>query len=107
MGTLLCVLAMTSIMVSFMHSTKLIHNRHEVTQLARQYVLRMETVGYLTEKDSQSLRKDLKNLGISDISFAGSTMMPMGYGTMIHLQISGTMEGGYGFVEKRCTTAKY
>lgn len=107
MGTLLCVLAMISIMVCFMHSTKLIHNRHEVTQLARQYILRMETIGYLTDKDRQSLRKDLENLGVSDISFAGSTMMPMGYGAMIRLQITGNIEGEYGFVEKRCTTAKY
>ena len=41
----LCVLALTAVMLSYMENVQLIAKKAEVGQLARCYLLKMETVG--------------------------------------------------------------
>lgn len=102
----LCVLAMTVVMLSYMENVSLIQQKTEVSQLARKYILRMETVGYLTTEDSTLLCQELAAAGVTEVNLSGTTQSEVSYGVPITLQISGKLKGEYIFEEKRTSTAK-
>lgn len=102
----ICMLAMTVLMLSYMDNVRLIHRKTEVSQIARQYILRMETVGYLTEEDRIRLGRELEAAGVTELELAGTTLSPVTYGDIITLEIRGRLEGEYDLAEKRISTAK-
>lgn len=102
----ICILAMTVLMLSYMENIAMIHQKTAVGQLARKYILRMETVGYLTERDNTLLCAELNGIGVSEIDLEGTTMGEVPYGEPITLQITGKLKGGYVFEERRVSTAK-
>lgn len=102
----LCILAMTVVMLSYMDNVSLLHQKAEVGQVARKYILRMETVGYLTPSDRTALQQELTSLGVTEIDLEGTTLYEMSYGSPITLEIGGKLKGEYAFEEKRVSTAK-
>ncbi len=102
----ICILAMTVVMLAYMDNVSLIHQKTEVGQLTRKYILRMETVGYLTPSDRTALQQELTSLGVTEISLEGTTLHEMSYGSPIALKISGRLKGEYAFEEQRVSTAK-
>ena len=86
----LCILALTAVMISYMENVQLIAKKAEVGQLARCYLLKMETIGYLA----------------TGIDYEGSTLNPAGYGNDVVLQIHGRLGETYEIYEKRVSTAK-
>lgn len=102
----LCILAMTVVMLSYMDNVSLLHQKAEVGQVARKYILRMETVGYLTPSDRTALQQELTSLGVTEIDLEGTTLHEMSYGSPITLEIGGKLKGEYAFEEKRVSTAK-
>lgn len=103
----LCILAMLAVMMAFMDCAGLVHKKTMISQLARSYILRMETMGYLTQEQEEELRRRLETEGMSQIDLAGTTKEPVGYGGEIVLKISGKIGGGYDLEEKRVSTAKH
>lgn len=103
----ICMLAMTVLMLSYMDQVWLIHQKTEVSQIARQYILKMETVGYLEEADRIRLSRELDSAGVTELELAGTTMTPVTYGDVIVLEIRGKLGGEYDFEEKRVSTAKH
>lgn len=106
LSTGLCILAMTTVMLSFVKYTELIHRKSMVGQVARKYILRMETTGYLVPEDGEKMKTELAGLGVTQIDLSGTTRQNVGYGAPIALHISGKMEGEYFFEEVRVSTAK-
>lgn len=106
MMTGICILSLTVVMLSYLESVSLIHQKAEVSQLARKYILRMETVGHLTSADRTSLYQELDAVGVTEIDLGGTTMNEVSYGSSITLQIAGKLKGEYLFEEKRLSTAK-
>lgn len=102
----ICILAMTVVMLAYMENVSLIQQKTEVSQLARKYILRMETVGHLTSEDCTLLQQELTAVGVADINLSGTTLSEVSYGTPITLRISGKLKGEYVFEEKRTSTAK-
>lgn len=102
----LCALALTVVMLGYMDNVRLIGKKAEVGQLARCYLLKMETTGYLTTPDRIQLTGELENLGMTQISYEGSSMEPVGYGENVILQIHGRLGERYEIEEKRVSTAK-
>lgn len=100
------VLCMVVVMLSFMDNMKLIQQKAEVDQLARRYILRMETVGGLLTEDRDQLVEELTALGITAVDLSGTTMDEAGYGNKIELRIRGLVGGKYGIEETRVSTAK-
>lgn len=117
------IIAMSIIMMAYLNSIQLVHTKSEVSQLARKYILRMETVGCLTVTDKMKLLQELQDLGITDVDLNGSTMNEVAYGSPIYLYIHGVVHGremkmgnglfsiffsekGYNFREVRMSTAK-
>ena len=102
----LCILAMLSVMMAFMDCASLVHKKTIISQLARTYILRMETVGYLTEADESELVARLSEQGMQDIDLTGTTREVVGYGGEIVLKIKGKIGDGHAVEEKRMSTAK-
>ena len=107
MITGICMLAMAFLMMKFLDEMKLIQQKAEVSQLARRYILCMETTGGLLEEDREALERELSGLNVTEIDLSGTTFGPSGYGAKIILQIKGKLGGIYEFKEKKVSTAKY
>lgn len=105
--TLFMVMAMIMVMSGFINSAKIISKKYEINNLARNYIIRMETQGYLTSGDERELIARLEALGITDISLAGTTRNEVEYGSTIDLRISGRVEGNYEFTQKKRSTTKH
>ena len=102
----LCILAMLAVMMAFMDCAGLVHKKTMISQLARSYILRMETEGYLTQMQEVELRNQLAAQGVKNVDLSGTTKEPVGYGAEIILRISGKIGDGYIVEEKRVSTAK-
>ena len=61
-------------------------------QAAREYMLIMETEGYLKPADQAALKAELESCGLYNISFSGTTTREVDYGERIYLCISGTYD---------------
>lgn len=107
MVTGIFVLCMVVVMLSFLDNMKLIQQKAEVDQLARRYILRMETVGGLLTEDREQLVAELNALGVSAVDLSGTTMEEAEYGSTIELRISGLLGGRYEIEETRVSTAKH
>lgn len=107
LATGLCMLGMTVLMLSYMKNAGLIRQKTEVSQIARKYILRMETVGRLTDGDRIELMGELDALGVAQPRLDGTTLGQVDFGEPIVLQIQGKLGKGYDFTEKRVSTAKH
>lgn len=106
MATGVFVLAMTVLMLAFLDDIRLIRQQSEVTQIARKYILKMETEGGLSGTDRSSLVNELKEQGLTEINLSGTTFSSAAYGQTIVLQIRGKLGDQYEITEKRVSTAK-
>lgn len=102
----MCVLALTVVMLNYLQNVQLLQAKENVGQLARAYLLKMETVGYLEPAEQAHLTAELETAGLTEIDYEGSTLEPAGYGERIILQIHGKLGGHYEIREKRVSTAK-
>ena len=87
------ILAMSIVLIAYIGNVNLMLKKSEVNQIARKYILQMETKGYLTEADKSSLLLDLETIGLQQISINGTTNTQVHYGEIIQLQINGVMKG--------------
>lgn len=69
-----------------------ISDKWGMRQAAREYLLIMETEGYLKPADEVALKAELEGYGLYNISFAGSTTSEVKYGQRIYLCIEGTYD---------------
>jgi hypothetical protein len=72
--------------------SEILRDREKINQIARAYLLEMETVGYLSIDEKLQLQDRLEECGLSNISFTGTTLSSAEYGEMISLSITGTMK---------------
>ena len=87
------ILAMAILWMAYMGMAQLVDTKTEVSQVARKYMLRMETVGYLEPADKTELIRELERLGVTKVNLAGTTMAPVGYGQSIYLELEGYVQG--------------
>ena len=102
----MCVPALTVVMLNYLQNVQLLQAKENVGHLARAYLLKMETVGYLEPAEQAHLTAELETAGLTEIDYEGSTLEPAGYGERIILQIHGKLGGHYEIREKRVSTAK-
>lgn len=85
------ILAMSIVVTAYLECTGLMLKKLEISQLSRQYILKMETEGYLDEQSRQSLLQELQELGMQNIDLSGTTLYSVSYGEKIMLKIKGTV----------------
>ena len=61
------------------------------TGIERRYMLYMETQGYLAPERQEALKNELEAIGVENISFSGTTLMPIGYGQEVVLSVTGVI----------------
>ena len=69
-----------------------ISDKWAMRQTAREYLLIMETEGYLKPADQSALIADLQSEGLYNISISGTTTREVNYGDRIYLKITGTYD---------------
>ena len=74
-----------------MISASTIDRSTDIQQVARTYLLKMETDGYLTEENRNLLLSDLAALDMEQIDLTGTTVTDVGYGNRIDLVIRGVV----------------
>lgn len=103
----LCILAMTVVMMAYLESARLLQQKTAIGQIARKYILRMETLGTLGDADRSALFRELEEAGATRLSLEGTTTWQAGYGEPIVLQIRGMLGDASEFTERRVSTSKY
>lgn len=66
-----------------------INRSNDIQQVARTYLLQMETDGYLTEENKGLLLNDLAALDMINIDLTGTSFTDVGYGNQVRLVIRG------------------
>ncbi len=69
-----------------------ISDKWGMRQVAREYLLIMETEGYLKLEDQEGLISELEGYGLYNISLSGTTTSEVSYGDRIYLSIRGTYD---------------
>lgn len=60
-----------------------------IENIANEYLLRMESKGYLNSQDEIDLKQELKDVGVENIDLTGTTRTNIGYGKTIKLRVKG------------------
>ncbi len=72
---------------------QVLQTKEEVNQIARAYMLQMETEGYLSENNAQALVNSLEQkCTLQNVKLLGSTLTPVAYGERITLSIQGELQ---------------
>lgn len=64
----------------------------KIEMLGREYILRMETEGYLTDGDKDNFIENLNEFGVSNVSLIGTTREAVKYGDKIILHMEGKIQ---------------
>lgn len=89
----ICVLAMSIVVTAYFYCSDLLLCKGQVSQVARCYILKMETLGCLTESDKNQMLAELQSIGLQGIDLTGSTINPVEYGDSVILHIRGKIRG--------------
>ncbi len=118
----LTVITIAVIVSAGFNAMGLLTAKLEISQIARRYILVMETKGCLEETQRSQMYAELQEAGLHGINIEGTTLQPVGYGETIMLCIRGNIEGFilsddwwsdgfkgeiYEVEEKRMSTAKH
>ena len=87
---LIGIVMMTAFLVIIFGAMSSISDKWAMRQVAREYMLIMETEGYLSSTDQVALITELEDCGLYNISLNGTTVHEVKYGDRIYLNISGT-----------------
>lgn len=89
----IAVLGIAIMVLASFESMGLMVKKLEVSQIARKYILLMETKGCLTESDKAALTAELESAGLQQVELTGTTLEPVAYGEEILLCIRGYVWG--------------
>lgn len=89
---LFTIVAVFSIVVMLVTYLSDVDKKDSVDIIAREYLLKMETEGFLNSTDETELYKDLAKIGVKNVSLTGTTRAKVGYGKKINLVIKGQVE---------------
>ncbi len=72
--------------------TDVLRIREEMNQIARMYLLEMESQGHLTNNEALQMKQRLEQKGLTSVSLAGTTTNVVDYGEPIQLSVSGELK---------------
>ena len=64
----------------------------EKKRIERSFIMQMETEGCLSQAAKDALIQELTELGVEQISFQGTTMSQVGYGSKVVLSVTGRIK---------------
>lgn len=88
---LIVIIAVSVILTAFIYLVQVMSCKEDIRQIARDYLLDMETTGYLTSAGRTSLLQELSDKGMESIDLLGTTQAEVGYGSDIVLSVQGRL----------------
>lgn len=88
----ICILAMAVVLTAYFACSDLLLRKGQISQIARCYILKMETMGCLTEGEKNNMLAELQAIGLRGIDLTGTTVNPVEYGDCVILQIRGRIQ---------------
>lgn len=119
---LLSLVAIAAIVLVVITSMKDSNVSFKVKEISRNYLLQIETKGYLDSESESNLVEELKKIGVENIDLTGTTITRGKYGDNVYLSIKGQyniksykMDGlklkkenkTVNISEKQCSTGKH
>lgn len=84
---LVVILLGFSIIFSSIYVIGSINTNLEAHRIARNYMLKIESYGYLNSDDSNRLKEKLESIGLSNIDISGTTLSEVNNGDDVYLDI--------------------
>lgn len=81
------ILSFFIIILASMNDISAIDKYIEANRVARKYMLKVESSGYLNQDNANKLKNELENLGLSNINLSGTTMTEVNNGEDVYLDI--------------------
>lgn len=88
---LLAMVAVVAMSVMYLSYMSDYDKREMADQIAREYILLMESTGYLPEERTTELVGKLKDIGFTNINLAGTTISKVNYGEELILKINANL----------------
>lgn len=88
---LVCLFLMFIMLYLMLYVGGLLRLSVEKSRIERQFMLQMETDGYLSPSVRDKLTEELAKIGVSDISLDGTTLTQAGYGNDVILSVTGRL----------------
>ena len=93
------VIAAVMLIMVFFDLYQILSLNEDVKQIARKYMLTMETMGYLDPANQTTLVQELSDLQVTDIDLTGSTMSDAEYGNAVYLPMEQLNMDGYDMLQ--------
>ena len=90
-----CMVALVLLMAMMIFSVTTYANLNlaiKKSRIERSFMLQMEAEGYLSLSARDALTQQLTDMGVEQISFAGTTLSPAGYGNIVTLSVTGRIK---------------
>ena len=90
-----CIITVVILMAVIVYSIKMYSNLDlaiEKKRIERSFIMQMETEGCLSQAAKDALIQELTELGVEQISFQGTTMSQVGYGSKVVLSVTGRIK---------------
>ena len=88
---LVIIVFMGMLWIGSMVTASNIDKSSALNQVARKYMLRMETDGYLTEDNRAAMVTEFQELGVEGVTLTGTDLTDVGYGNEVCLNVKGTL----------------
>lgn len=88
---IIVIVSVSMLIVTYTDYIRVLDIKDEISLTMRKYIIRMETSGFLNVDDSNSLVKELNELGVKDVDLTGTTTDEVDYGDTIVLKVSGNL----------------
>lgn len=91
MATIITVMVVGGLIIFAANNFRNMDDKTEIDMIAREYILKMETTGYLTSEYQADLLDELNEYNWANVSIDGTTTSQVNYGDTIILHISGDL----------------
>lgn len=81
------------IVTAYLTCIQMITIKADADQIARRYILDMETTGYMSVSSRTQLLQELEEISATDIDLSGTTFANVGYGNPVYLSIKCNIQG--------------
>lgn len=88
----LVLVVMLAVIVYAVNITADMERSRKISNIIREYVLKMESAGCLSAEQQQALVISLENLGMTDIVFNVNPLLQASYGEEVVLSVTGTIQ---------------
>lgn len=93
LSSLLLLITSFIIVMAYLTCIQMITIKADADQIARRYILDMETTGYLSDASRTQMIQELEELSAADIDLSGTTFADAGYGNPVYLSIKCHIQG--------------